>query len=291
MAEVEYKGIKIGGSKLLLILPLIGTLGGGLWAGFEFYKDYMNMRSKIERYTAPDLSGFDKKLAVMAKSVKETRREMASVRTRVGEIQTVTRDIREDTRADAGKLYSELSAVEARSRALDAETRGVVRVSEETVRGLISKSEKAVRELTSKSEKVVRELTSGSKKSGQDAAEALATRLDNKINAANVRFDAKLGQTDVKIDALEKRLKNTSKEHLSSMKKAGVNMQGVISRNEKTVRDVVESAATRLDNKINSANTRFDTKITQVDTKLDALEKRIFKALKRALDNPILRNK
>ena len=280
MAEVEYKGIKIGGNKLLLILPLIGTLGGGLWAGFEFYKDYMNMRSKIERYTAPDLSGFDKKLAVMAKSVKETRREMVSVRTRVGEIQTVTRDIREDTRADAGKLYSELSAVEARSRALDSETRGVVRVSEEAVRGLITKSEK-----------VVRGMISVSKKSGQDAAEALATRLDNKINAANVRFDAKLGQMDTKLDALEKRLKNTSKEHLSSMKKAGVNMQGVISRNEKTVRDVVESAATRLDNKINSANTRFDTKITQVDSKLDALEKRIFKALKRALDNPILRNK
>ena len=34
MAEVEYKGIKIGGSKLLLILPLIGTLIGGLWGGF-----------------------------------------------------------------------------------------------------------------------------------------------------------------------------------------------------------------------------------------------------------------
>ena len=280
MAEVEYKGIKIGGSKLLLILPLIATLGGGLWAGFEFYKDYMNMRSKIERYTAPDLSGFDKKLAVMAKSVKETRREMVSVRTRVGEIQTVTRDIREDTRADAGKLYSELSAVEARSRALDAETRGVVRVSEETVRGLVTKSEK-----------VVREMISVSKKSGQDAAEALATRLDNKINAANVRFDAKLGQMDIKIDALEKRLKNTSKEHLSSMKKVGVNMQGVISRNEKTVRDVVESAATRLDNKINSANTRFDTKISQVDSKLDALEKRLNKQLRRALDNPLLKRK
>ena len=29
MAEVEYGGIKVGGSKLLLIIPLIGTLGGG----------------------------------------------------------------------------------------------------------------------------------------------------------------------------------------------------------------------------------------------------------------------
>ena len=31
MAEIEYGGIKVGGSKLLLVLPLIGTIGGGLW--------------------------------------------------------------------------------------------------------------------------------------------------------------------------------------------------------------------------------------------------------------------
>ena len=47
MAEIEYGGIKLGGSKLLLVLPLIGTLGGGLWAGFEFYKDYTNMKEII----------------------------------------------------------------------------------------------------------------------------------------------------------------------------------------------------------------------------------------------------
>ena len=44
MAEIEYGGIKVGGSKLLLVLPLIGTLGGGLLGGFEFYKDYMDMK-------------------------------------------------------------------------------------------------------------------------------------------------------------------------------------------------------------------------------------------------------
>ena len=47
MAEIEFGGIKVGGSKLLLVLPLIGTLGGGLWAGFEFYKDYTNMKEII----------------------------------------------------------------------------------------------------------------------------------------------------------------------------------------------------------------------------------------------------
>jgi hypothetical protein len=34
MAEVEYKGIKVGGSKLLIIIPFVGTVVGGLWGGF-----------------------------------------------------------------------------------------------------------------------------------------------------------------------------------------------------------------------------------------------------------------
>ena len=29
MAEIEYKGIKVGGSKLLLVLPLVGTIISG----------------------------------------------------------------------------------------------------------------------------------------------------------------------------------------------------------------------------------------------------------------------
>ena len=64
MSEVEYKGIKLKGSKLLLLLPLLGTLGGIMWGGFEFYKDYMNMRDKINEYVAPDLSNFTVKLNV-----------------------------------------------------------------------------------------------------------------------------------------------------------------------------------------------------------------------------------
>ena len=75
MAEIEYGGIKLGGSKLLLIIPLVTTLGGGLWAGFEFYKDYTDMKEQIQSYVAPDLSEFDKNLAVLhedMKIVKET---------------------------------------------------------------------------------------------------------------------------------------------------------------------------------------------------------------------------
>ena len=54
--EVEFAGVKFRGGKIFIIITALSTLGGGLYAGFEFWKDYMDMREKIESYTAPDLS-------------------------------------------------------------------------------------------------------------------------------------------------------------------------------------------------------------------------------------------
>ncbi len=65
MAEVEVAGIKFRGGKIAIILTAVSTFGGAMWGGFEFYKDYMDMRDKIKSYSAPDLSGFDKRLAVL----------------------------------------------------------------------------------------------------------------------------------------------------------------------------------------------------------------------------------
>ena len=48
MAEVEIGGATIKGGKLMLIIPLLGTLGGGAWAGFEIYKDYMDMKEIVQ---------------------------------------------------------------------------------------------------------------------------------------------------------------------------------------------------------------------------------------------------
>ena len=40
MAEIEYQGVKVGGSKLLLVIPLLSMIGGGAWAGFELYNEF-----------------------------------------------------------------------------------------------------------------------------------------------------------------------------------------------------------------------------------------------------------
>ena len=126
MAQIEYGGIKIGGSKLLLILPLIGTLGGGLWGGFEFYKDYMDMKEKILTYEAPDLGNIRQSIAVMRehqntveshmefveKELQLFKDEFANVRTGQQDNTDYLRDTKHDLKEEMVRIEKYLDRVE-----------------------------------------------------------------------------------------------------------------------------------------------------------------------------------
>ena len=76
--EMEFAGVKFRGGKIFVIITALSTLGGGLYGAFEFYKDYMDMKEKIQTYVAPDLSGFDKKLAVLKEEMQGVTTETKS---------------------------------------------------------------------------------------------------------------------------------------------------------------------------------------------------------------------
>ena len=57
MSEIKVGGIGISGNRWLVIIPLLGTILGGLWGGFELWHRYQAMEAKIAKYVAPDLSG------------------------------------------------------------------------------------------------------------------------------------------------------------------------------------------------------------------------------------------
>lgn len=48
MAEFEFGGMTFRGGKMMIVLTALSTAGGGLWGGFEFYKDYMDMKEIIQ---------------------------------------------------------------------------------------------------------------------------------------------------------------------------------------------------------------------------------------------------
>ena len=74
MAEFEFAGMNFKGGKAAIVFTALSTLGGALWAGFEFYADYMNMREIVANI---DVGEIDARNAVI-----ETKLDEAIVYTR-----------------------------------------------------------------------------------------------------------------------------------------------------------------------------------------------------------------
>ena len=137
MAEVEYGGVKLTGSKLFMIIPLVSMLGGGLWAGFEFYKDYMDMKEQIQNYVAPDLSEFDKKLAVMSEEMKVTKEEVLIIRDAIGEQVQFMRDTKHDLRDDLVRMEKILDKIENDIDTVEDEATALMDRSKKDTRDMI----------------------------------------------------------------------------------------------------------------------------------------------------------
>ena len=96
MTEVEYKGIKIGGGKLLLILPLLGTISGGLWGGFELYNRLLDAESKLSALQPAAITAEINRLETVYDIIRE---ELVSDIAAVADnIDGVSRDIDESNR-------------------------------------------------------------------------------------------------------------------------------------------------------------------------------------------------
>jgi hypothetical protein len=105
--------ISIGGyeftpAKLMVAFTIVSSILGGLYGAFEVYKSYQDMKTKIEKYVAPDLSEFDKRLAVIEENSAKTT--------------DYTRDIKNDLKNDIRKLENTVEQVERSAKQTQRET-------------------------------------------------------------------------------------------------------------------------------------------------------------------------
>jgi hypothetical protein len=83
MAEFEFGGMTFRGGKMMIVLTALSTAGGALWGGFEFYKDYMDMKEIIQNI---DIS------AIQAANELQLQKLNDAI--------DYTRDIKDDLRGD-----------------------------------------------------------------------------------------------------------------------------------------------------------------------------------------------
>ena len=105
--------ISIGGyeftpAKLMIAVGIVSSVIGTMYGAFEVYKSYQDMQKKIATYVAPDLSEFDKRLAVIEENSTKTT--------------DYTRDIKNDLKNDIRRLEKVVEQVERDNKQLARET-------------------------------------------------------------------------------------------------------------------------------------------------------------------------
>lgn len=123
--------ISIGGyeftpAKLMVAAAIVSSTLGSLYGAFEVYKDYIGMKKKIAEYSAPDLSGFDKRLAVIEENS--------------GKTSDYTRDIKNDLKNDIRRNESVTEQVERSVKTAQRETEAEMRQARKDVREDLDKA-------------------------------------------------------------------------------------------------------------------------------------------------------
>ena len=159
--------ISIGGyeftpAKLMVAFTIVSSILGGLYGTFEVYKDYQGMKKKIAEYSAPDLSGFDKRLAVIEENS--------------GKTSDYTRDIKNDLKNDIRRNESVTEAVERSVKTAQRETEAEMRQAR---KGGQEDLEKARSEVNA----IRKEMADARREIGRDV-DALKREVDVKIQKA-----------------------------------------------------------------------------------------------------------
>lgn len=143
MAEVEYNGIKMSGSKLMIILPLVGTLIGGLWGGFELYSRLVDAEEKINALQPQVIMAEVERMESVFNFIKE-------------DLEGQIEDIEKDTN-DAEDLVEE---IEDESAELQRELRDSVYNMEKDMQDRFKEMDQDIREMRSDLEDRIEEILS-----------------------------------------------------------------------------------------------------------------------------------
>ena len=159
--------ISIGGyeftpAKLMVAFTIVSSTLGGLYGAFEVYKDYQGMKKKIAEYSAPDLSGFDKRLAVIEENS--------------GKTSDYTRDIKNDLKNDIRRNESVTEQVERSVKQAQRETEAEMRQARKDVREDLDKARGEVNTIRKEMADARREISR--------EVDALKREVDNKIQKA-----------------------------------------------------------------------------------------------------------
>ena len=149
MAEVEIAGAKIKGGKLMLLVPIVSALGGGLWGGFEFYKDYMDMKEIIQEIDVDTIiaqntltqTKLDEAIDYTRDIKNNLREDIMSVEGHVDKIRNEVQNAIDEMNQLQKDTLASMREVEALNRETEKDVRDTMRETESRIEEAMTKLE------------------------------------------------------------------------------------------------------------------------------------------------------
>ena len=180
MAEFEFGGMTFRGGKMMIVLTALSTAGGALWRGFEFYKDYMDMKEIIQNIDVDAIAAENEKVIL----------KMDENMVRIEEAIGYTRDIKNGLKDDIMKLEAYIDRMEDKVDASETrikEAQANIETTLDSVRGEMNQVQKDVTDSIREVEKTIRE----SEKDVRDTMRTTESRIDESMR----QLDKDLNET------------------------------------------------------------------------------------------------
>ena len=172
MAEVEIAGAKIKGGKMLLILPILGSLGGGLWGGFEFYKDYMDMKEIIQNIDTD---------SIQAKNIL--------IESKLDDAIDYTRDIKDDLREDIMSMEVYIDKIDNKVEKSEDRIKQTKTLIDSSLEAMLN----AMNELQKDTTAAIREVESLNRETEKDVRDTMRD-TENRIDNNMTKLEDKLSE-------------------------------------------------------------------------------------------------
>jgi chromosome segregation ATPase len=172
MAEVEYKGIRLGGGKLLIILPLIGTLSGGLWGGFELYNRLLDAEQKLSSLEPDAITAEVNRLETVYNIIREEL---------VSDIASVAQDI-EFVSGNLDESNRLSRSIETSSAETQREVRNDIYEIERSMQTQFQEMNSELREMRKNLDDEIRSIDVNIREMRDDLEERIEQILENPLN-------------------------------------------------------------------------------------------------------------
>jgi len=205
--KMKLFGITMTPTTLGALFALLGSIGGGLYGGFEVYKDYMDMKEIVQNIDIDEIQA--------ANTLQLQKLEDAI---------TYTQDIKDGLKADVARLEGLIDSLE--DKVIAAED--TVRTLRTDVNNKLDAFEERLR-LTLKD--------------NQDTITNLRDKISSNLEASEARIKDTQRSIDATLEGIRGELNQQQKDVTQSIRE----VEGTIRESEKDIRDSQRDLEARLD--------------------------------------------